>query len=70
LPPIPVAINLSPVELRQAGFVESVQRVLAEAGIDPLLIELEITENVVMKNSDSRIKIMRELQKKRYFTGD
>jgi len=62
LPPIPVSINLSPVELRQAGFVESVRRVLAEIGIDPLLIEFEITENVVMENSDSRIKMMRALQ--------
>jgi diguanylate cyclase (GGDEF)-like protein len=62
LPPISVSINLSPIELRQANFAQSVRRVLDAAGIDPLLIEFEITENVVMENADSCIKTMRALQ--------
>jgi diguanylate cyclase (GGDEF)-like protein len=39
-----MAINISPVQFRRPGFVDLVQHTLAEAGVDPARIELEITE--------------------------
>ncbi|HEX5338532.1 MAG TPA: diguanylate cyclase, partial [Gallionella sp.] len=42
--PVPIAVNVSPRQFRQAGLVRSVESVLAETGIDPACLELEITE--------------------------
>lgn len=55
LPRLPVAVNISPAQLRQAGFVESVSRILAETGLDPDCLELEITESMVMSRTESTI---------------
>lgn len=64
LPRLPVAVNISPAQLRQAGFVESVSRVLAETRLDPGYLELEITESMVMSRTESmvgRLKALRAL---------
>ncbi len=46
--PVPVAVNLSTVQFRAAGFVESVERVLAEEGVPGSWLELELTERMLM----------------------
>lgn len=64
LPRLPVAVNISPAQLRQAGFVESVSRVMAETGLDPRYLELEITESMVTSRTESmvaRLKALRAL---------
>ena len=43
-----LAVNVSPVELRNARFFESVVKRLATAGIDPGRLQLEITEGVLL----------------------
>jgi diguanylate cyclase (GGDEF)-like protein/PAS domain S-box-containing protein len=48
LPAVPVAVNLSTTQFQAAGFVESVQRVLAEQGVEGQLLELELTERMLM----------------------
>jgi diguanylate cyclase (GGDEF)-like protein len=48
LPPIPVAINLSGQQLRGAGVVDLVAEVLAETGLEAKLLDLELTESVLM----------------------
>lgn len=45
-----VAINVSPRQFRQAGFVEAVSRALHESGIDPSELELELTEGTLIRN--------------------
>lgn len=44
----PVAINVSPVQLRQAGFVDFVQSTIIATGLRTQLVELEITETVAL----------------------
>ncbi len=41
---LPIAVNVSPVQLRQAGFVEFVREVLHDTGLPPTRLELEVTE--------------------------
>jgi diguanylate cyclase (GGDEF)-like protein/PAS domain S-box-containing protein len=48
LPAVPVAVNLSSVEFHAAGFVESVAEVLREEGVAGDLLELELTERMLM----------------------
>jgi len=45
-----VSINISALQLLRPDFVEVLQDVIFHAGISPAMIELELTESVVMKN--------------------
>ncbi len=53
LPAIPVAVNVSAIEFRARGFLESVTTVLHETALDPNLLELEVTESVLMGDTDA-----------------
>ncbi len=43
-----IAVNVSPVQLRDTGFVDHVAATLAASGVDPSRIELEITESATL----------------------
>jgi len=45
-----IAVNVSVQQFSRDNFLESVQRSLAEAGVDPRRLELEITESLLMKD--------------------
>jgi diguanylate cyclase (GGDEF)-like protein/PAS domain S-box-containing protein len=62
LPPLPIAINISAVELRDRGFVDSVRATLAETGIDPGQVELELTETFLMQDGSSTVSVLRALK--------
>jgi diguanylate cyclase (GGDEF)-like protein/PAS domain S-box-containing protein len=51
LPPVRIAINVSPRELREKDFVATVRATLAEAGLEPDNLELELTETFLMQDS-------------------
>ncbi|WP_204251116.1 putative bifunctional diguanylate cyclase/phosphodiesterase, partial [Elioraea rosea] len=51
-PTIRVAVNVSPVQFRRPGLVESVADALERSGLAPQRLELEITESVVLDDSD------------------
>lgn len=50
LPAAPVSVNLSVQQFRAGGVVELVERTLAETGLDPRLLELEITESMLLRD--------------------
>jgi len=60
---IPVAVNLSPRQLRHQDLVEVVERVLKETNLDPSHLELELTESVLLENNETTIGTLRQLQK-------
>ncbi|WP_162007853.1 EAL domain-containing protein [Heliorestis convoluta] len=62
LPPIPMAVNLSPYEIRQEKIVEHVQEVLAETGLEPQWLELEITEGSLLEDSFATLKTLEQLK--------
>jgi len=58
-----VSVNISVVELQQRDFVESVLWAIAEAGISPEHIGLEITESLLMESFDYNIEKLAELRR-------
>lgn len=62
LPPLRVAVNLSPRQFQQPHLLSIVGRILQESGLDPNWLELEITETSVMKNVDFASKILKDFQ--------
>jgi diguanylate cyclase (GGDEF)-like protein len=60
--PLRVAVNLSPVQFRDTRLVETIEEVLAETGLDPVLLELELTESLLMEVAESVESIMEQLE--------
>jgi EAL domain-containing protein (putative c-di-GMP-specific phosphodiesterase class I) len=61
--PVPrVAVNVSVQQFAQSGFPALVARILAETGLEPAALEIEITESVLMKDGDMAISTLRELK--------
>jgi diguanylate cyclase (GGDEF)-like protein/PAS domain S-box-containing protein len=50
---IRLAVNISAVELRSEEFVAGVEAILADTGLDPNCLELELTETFLMQDSKS-----------------
>ncbi|MGE5546955.1 MAG: putative bifunctional diguanylate cyclase/phosphodiesterase [Solirubrobacterales bacterium] len=62
LAPLPrIAINLSVRQLRQPGFVERVERILADTGVSADALEFEVTEGMVMKDAANAVAVLRHL---------
>jgi diguanylate cyclase (GGDEF)-like protein/PAS domain S-box-containing protein len=60
-PAMPVAVNLSARQFRQHDLEERIRAIVSAAGIDPSLIELEITESQLMHDPDHAIQVLRAL---------
>jgi diguanylate cyclase (GGDEF)-like protein len=56
-----VAVNISPIQLQESNVVEDVASALAETGLDPDRLTLEITENVLMHTSVVRLEELKDL---------
>lgn len=56
-----IAVNLSPLQFTRGNLVETVTRALAESGADPACIELEITESILMKDTEQVLATVRQL---------
>ncbi|MFT4121404.1 PAS-domain containing protein [Bradyrhizobium sp.] len=61
-PDITVAVNLSPVQFRARGLVAMVTNALAEAGLPPQRLELEVTETALLDDSEATIEILHQLR--------
>lgn len=60
--PLPVAVNLSASQFRQHDLVERVRTVLAETGIEPAALEIEISETTLMQQTDQTVSRLEALQ--------
>lgn len=60
LPEIPIAINVSVVELHHAHFTQEVTKVLLQTGLQPYHLELEVTESVAIQ---SEVTVINDLNK-------
>jgi diguanylate cyclase (GGDEF)-like protein len=57
-----VAVNVSTVQFRDPNLIATVFRALADAGLDPSHLELEITESLVLQDDEATAKILSELR--------
>ena len=61
LPAVPLAVNLSPRQFMHRGLIESIRRTLDVTGIDPALIEFEITETALMQHGEQTLEILGQI---------
>jgi diguanylate cyclase (GGDEF)-like protein len=57
-----IAVNLSPVQFRQRDLVNQVRRALSSARLDPTRLELEITESLLLADSESTLQALHDLR--------
>jgi EAL domain-containing protein (putative c-di-GMP-specific phosphodiesterase class I) len=60
---VPIAVNLSPVQLRAGDVGNTVRRVLQETGMPPDLLVLELTESTLIDNVGQRVEDLQQLRK-------
>ena len=53
LPPMRVAVNISPRQFRNKGLADEVEKVLGETGLAPEWLELEVTESLLVENVEA-----------------
>jgi len=63
LPKLPVAVNLSPRQFRQSNLVDTVARAIERHGWPCKLLELEITEGVLMQQTSETLKTLEALNR-------
>ncbi len=61
LPPLPVAMNISPLQFRQRGFARRLLAILGESCLDPGLLQVEVTENALIDRVDEAIEVFNQL---------
>jgi len=59
---ITIAINLSPAQFKNPGLVSSVMQALTQAGLEPGRLELEITESVLLLESEETLAALHQLR--------
>ena len=62
LAPMPLAINISAVELRSKNFVRGVRAVLQDTRLDPRHLEFELTETALMQDPQSTVAVLKSLK--------
>ncbi len=63
LPPLPVAVNVSPRQFREKDIAGMVDRLLGETGLDPRFLEIEITESLVMQDLERATSVLDALKR-------
>jgi EAL domain-containing protein (putative c-di-GMP-specific phosphodiesterase class I) len=58
---IPIAVNVSAVQFRQKDFVEQLANTVRKHGIAPHLMELELTESIIMRDAESTVEKLKRL---------
>ena len=62
LGPVSMAVNVSALQFRNNNFIEDVKRILSGTGLNPRLLELEMTEGLLMASSEYTKETLRKLK--------
>ena len=57
-----IAVNLSPVQFRSPGLLQAIVGALAASGLAPERLELEITETILLQNSEATLDMLYRLR--------
>jgi diguanylate cyclase (GGDEF)-like protein len=58
LRPVAMAVNLSPRQFADGHLLQDVDEALAASGMSPVLLQLEVTESMVMRNVSRAVKVL------------
>ena len=61
LPPLPLAVNLSARQFMHRGLIQSIRNIVDETGIDPGLLEFEITETALMQHGGQTLETLGQI---------
>jgi diguanylate cyclase (GGDEF)-like protein/PAS domain S-box-containing protein len=61
-PPLSISINVSFKQLADPGLTGDLERILAETGLNPQSLRLEVTESSIMENADAAIATLRRFK--------
>ncbi|MBL8333004.1 MAG: EAL domain-containing protein [Rubrivivax sp.] len=59
--PMPIAVNVSALQFQQAQFTDRVASMLAVSGLPPALLELELTESILVRDADEALHRLQTL---------
>lgn len=59
---VPVAINISPMQLQREELPSGIESLLTEYGVAANMLEIEITETVLLESLDTAIRVLRRLE--------
>ncbi|VVQ37208.1 hypothetical protein PS943_05184 [Pseudomonas fluorescens] len=62
LPKLCMSVNMSAIDFRQRDFVDGIEQTLKQTGLEPALLELEITEGVLMQNVETTVNALTRLK--------
>ena len=57
-----IAVNLSPIQLGHADMAAIISEILAETGLNPRRLEIEITESSIIVDKDKALRTMRQIK--------
>ncbi|HEU4426421.1 MAG TPA: EAL domain-containing protein [Pilimelia sp.] len=60
-PPLTISVNVSARQLNQPDLPDIVAAALAESGLDPALLMLEITESLLLRDTEATVEVLRRL---------
>src|ERR1700736_1667192 len=60
--PLSMAVNLSPRQFADAHLLQDIDEALAASGMSPVLLQLEVTESMVMRNVSRAVKVLDAIQ--------
>ncbi len=57
-----MSVNISPVQFKQPNLIDAVRRALTDSRLDPERLELEVTEGVLLQNTEAAMTTLRQLK--------
>jgi diguanylate cyclase (GGDEF)-like protein len=64
VPVVPIAVNVSPMQLERQDFAALVEQLTSEFGVDPHWVRFEITESAMMKEPEKLVGTLRALRER------
>jgi EAL domain-containing protein (putative c-di-GMP-specific phosphodiesterase class I) len=62
LPPLAIAVNLTSTQFHDENLVAEVSSILASAGMDPQLLEIELNESLLIQDVENTLRILTQLK--------
>jgi len=59
---VPIAVNLSPLQFKQANLVSHVAKILEQTSLDPAFLEIELTESAIMESEQRAEEALSQLR--------